>query len=123
MTEKMRIMIVEDEPITAIDQHEIFSGLGYAVTGIYFSAEVALQKIKQDKPDVVVMDIMLSGDRNGLDAAAEIRRDYQIPVIFVSAITNSLGELNSETSADVYFVQKPYTEKVLTTAIRRVLSK
>ena len=121
MAKKLRVMIVEDEPITAIDEHEIISGFGYEVTGIYFSAAVALEKIDQDKPDLVVMDIMLSGPTNGLEAAAQIRQHYNLPIIFVSAITNTLGELKSEDQKGIYFVQKPYTERSLSKAINFIL--
>ncbi len=81
---------------------------------------VALEKIDQDKPDLVVMDIMLSGPTNGLEAAAQIRQSYNLPIIFVSAITNSLEELKSEDKSVIHFVQKPYTEKSLPTAIKYI---
>lgn len=80
-----RIMVVEDENIVALDIMHTLIKLGYKVTSTVSSGEQAIQKIKDDKPNLILMDIMLSGYLNGVQAAEIISEEYQIPIIFVSA--------------------------------------
>jgi CheY-like chemotaxis protein len=82
---KKRVLIVEDQGITAMDEQEIMSELGYEVTGIVMTGEDAVQRAGRDRPDVVLMDIMLAGKMDGREAALKIRELYKIPVVYVTA--------------------------------------
>lgn len=116
------IMIVEDEPITAMDEQEIFRKIGFQIAGVYFSAETALEALSHEQPDIIIMDIMLLGQINGLDAATEIMEKYGTPIVFVSAIGKGIEQFNSPKFKDACFVQKPYTEEILVDAIQKVLA-
>ena len=116
-----RVMIVEDEPITAMDEHEILTNLGYEVVGMTFTGKAALSQVREAKPDVVLMDVVLLGDMNGMDAARVIQRDYHIPVVIVTALGRSLMQLNAPEQHSLRIVEKPYTEETLAAAIEAAL--
>ncbi len=120
---KKRILIVEDQGITAIDEHQIMTDLGYEVTGIAMTGENAVQQAGMDRPDVVLMDIMLAGEMDGREAAKKIRELYQIPVVFVTAFgdkkTSTAGNLN--VPEGVGYIVKPYTPKELESEIERLI--
>ena len=78
---KKRILIVEDQGIAAMAEAHIVHDLGYEVTGFAITGEDAVEQAGRDKPDVVLMDIMLAVGMNGIEAASKIRESYQISVI------------------------------------------
>jgi len=82
---KKSILIVEDEMITAMDEQQCLEALGYEVIAIVTSGEEAIKKAETEKPDLVLMDITLEGEMDGIEAAWKIRDDFNIPVVFVTA--------------------------------------
>ena len=82
---KKRILIVEDQGITALDEEQIMRDLGYEVTGIAMSGEAAVEQAGRDGPDLVLMDIMLVGEMDGREAALKIWELHRIPVVYVTA--------------------------------------
>jgi CheY-like chemotaxis protein len=80
------VLIVEDEAIVAENLKEILSNWGYQVLGIVPSGRTALQITKQIRPDVVIMDVKIDGDLNGIETALVIRTFFEdeIPIIFIS---------------------------------------
>lgn len=85
---KARILIVEDEMITAVDEQETLEELGYEVLDIVSTGEDAIAKAGELKPDLVLMDITLKTEMTGTEAAWQIREQFDIPVIFVTAKGN-----------------------------------
>lgn len=83
-----RIFIVEDEAIIALDMRTTLEGLGLTVTGQASSGPESLTKIDATRPNLVLMDIKIKGEMDGSQAAAEIRRRYHIPVIFMTAYSD-----------------------------------
>ena len=120
---KKKVLIVEDEPVTAMDEHEIFRRHGYQVVNMLFTGEAALEQISQDRPDVIIMDIMLLGELNGLDAARMIRDRHDLPIVFVTALSSLQETLkfNDGSTEGISFVGKPFTEQELIEAVERVL--
>ncbi len=84
------VLVVEDDRITAMDLRNSLGHLGYRVLAVVPSGEeaVALSDGPADKPDAVLMDIRLDGGMNGIEAAAAIRRRRDIPIIFLSVVTD-----------------------------------
>jgi CheY-like chemotaxis protein len=83
---KVRIMVVEDEGIVAMDIRNRLRRLGYEVAGIAPSGEVAIKKAAAEThPDLVLMDIMLKGDMDGIEANTAIQKLINVPVIYVTA--------------------------------------
>jgi len=80
----IRILIVEDELIIAEDIRTKLTGLGYNVTGIAMTADEAEQLLESARPDIVMLDILLKGERDGIDLARIIKDHYKIPFIFLT---------------------------------------
>jgi len=117
------ILVVEDEAIVADDIKETLKCLGYAVTGTAKSGETALEKVAENRPDLVLMDIHLAGTIDGIEAAGQIHAAYGIPVIFLTAYADS-ALIERAKSAEPYgYIVKPYEERGLHSAIEMALYK
>ena len=82
---KAKILIVEDEAIIAMGIESSLQHLGYEVTSIVDTGEKAFEKTEIDKPDIILMDIRIKGEMDGIDTAKVIRNQFGIPVIFSTA--------------------------------------
>ena len=82
---KKKILIVEDERIVAEDIKRTLKKLGYSVTSIVSSGKEAIQKVDKDKPDLILMDIVLRGDMDGITTAEHIHSKCGLPVIYLTA--------------------------------------
>ncbi len=120
---KKRILIVEDLGITALDEEQIMRGLGYEVTGIAMTGEEAVEQAGRDRPDVVLMDIMLLGNMDGREAALKIWELYQIPVVYVTAFGSKeeSKSLKTPPPEGVGYIVKPYAAKELASEIERLV--
>jgi len=115
-----RILIVEDEAIVAADIKGTLKSLGYDVPAIAFSGEEALRKTEELHPDVVLMDIVLRGQMDGIEAAQEIRERFGIPSIFMTGYSEEIiKQLN--TGKPCLSVMKPVEEEELHTMILKAL--
>jgi len=83
-----RILIVEDEGIVAKDISTLLSYLGYDVVGIVSTGKNAIRQATDASPDAVLMDIKLKGEMDGIEAAASIHSELDIPVIYLTAFTD-----------------------------------
>jgi len=120
---KAKILIVEDELIVAKDIQNMLHRLSYDARDICISGEDALKLIKTEPPDLVLMDIILKGRMNGIQAAREIRRKYDLPIIFLSAYAN-INYINRAKAAEPYgYILKPIDEKSLRIPIELALAK
>ncbi len=120
---KMRIMIVEDEPMTAIGEQAMLRNLDYEVTGVYLSGEVAVERAGIDKPDLILMDIKLMGEMDGREAANKILVLHQIPVIYVTALGDKATSKSLKTTPpkDIGYIVKPFVQEELESEIKRLL--
>ncbi len=121
--EKPRILIVEDEWIIANDIKDSLVEMGYRVSGIASSADEALAAAASEGPDLVLMDIVLKGDRDGIDAAREIHERFDIPVIYLTAYVNEYLVEKAKDSEHFGYLVKPFRERELDIAIRMALHK
>jgi CheY-like chemotaxis protein len=83
----LRILIVEDEPLIRLDLESIVAGAGHAVVGSADTGAEAIRLAEEQRPDLVLMDIGLIGDMNGIDAATAINDRWAIRSLFVSALS------------------------------------
>jgi CheY-like chemotaxis protein len=102
-------LIVEDEIFIALDAKSLLQSLGHTVVGIAVSADDAVRRAERERPDVVLMDIRLSGPRDGIDAADEIQRRFGISSIFVTANTDAQTRARAAAVAPLGFLEKPLT--------------
>ena len=80
-----RILIVEDERITAEDLAEVLKDLGYQVSAVVSSGEEAICEAERNRPDLVLMDIRIKGDMDGAETARILRERFDVPVVYLTA--------------------------------------
>jgi len=119
--ENARILIVEDEAIIAMDVESQLQGLGYEVTSIVDTGENAIKKAEADKPDLMLMDIHIKGEMDGIDAAEIIRNRFGIPVIFSTAYLDHKRIERAKITMPFGYVLKPIQEKDLKISIEMAL--
>lgn len=116
------ILIVEDEWIIALDIKQRLKKLGYHVVGIANCAEKALQLATEANPQLVLMDIYLQGDQNGVEIAAQLRENHQLPVVFLTSYADE-PTLKQALSANPYgYIVKPFEDHDLSTSIQIALA-
>ena len=79
---KTNVLVVEDESIVSKDIQHSLKKLGYNVVGSSATGEKAIELARQENPDIILMDIMLKGEMNGIETADIIRQELRIPIIF-----------------------------------------
>jgi CheY-like chemotaxis protein len=121
--EKPAIFIVEDEAIVADDIKETLKNLGYNVTGIAKSGEIALEKVRDTKPDLILMDIHLAGQIDGVETAGKIHVLYDIPVIYLTAYADKILLDRAKVTEPYGYIIKPYDERELHSIIEMALYK
>ena len=117
------ILIVEDESILAIGMEYSLEDFGYEVSGIATSYESAIQHVKENTPDLILMDIKIKGDKTGIDAAKVIWQEYKIPVIFLTSYSSEKMISNAMETEPYGYLLKPYREKELKASIEIALYK
>jgi PAS domain S-box-containing protein len=120
---KSSILIVEDERITAEDLKITLEKLGYAVTGIVSGAADLYQILRQHTPDLILMDIYLKGDKDGIELATEIKDTYRIPVIYLTAYSDTSILERAKISTPFGYILKPFQERELHSNIEMALYK
>lgn len=120
---KARILIVEDEMIIAADLSIQLSALNYEVIGIQTRAENALKTIEENCPDLVLMDIILAGEMNGIQAAAHILKTSKIPVIFLAGSNQEFYLQRAIKNKPFAFIEKPFRKSNLKRCIESALNQ
>lgn len=117
----LSVLIVEDEPISALFLQEMIARSGMKVAGVVATGEEALKFFYLDpKPNLVLMDFMLSGPMTGAQAAEYIDKHFQIPVIVVSAHPEKAISGQFKQPDHFAFIQKPVEQEHLLQAIRQL---
>jgi putative two-component system response regulator len=121
--DKMKIMIVEDEAIVALNIAEQLKNMNYDVVAIVVSGEQALEKAIELKPDLVLMDIQLAGKIDGIEAANEIKKIADIPVVYLTAFADEKTLSRAKITNPSGYVLKPMDNKQLHVAIELALHR
>ncbi|MDO9541050.1 MAG: response regulator [Kiritimatiellia bacterium] len=114
---KRKILIVEDERIVALDLQQRLARLGGEVVGNVASGDEALRRIKKDEPDLILTDIKLGGDLDGIELAVAVRNRFGLPVIFVTAYSDDKTLARVKASGACGFIIKPFTDEELQVTI------
>ena len=117
-----RIIVVEDEAITALNLKYDLEDLGYEVLETIDTGDEAIEKSREMFPDIVLMDINLKGDTNGIEAANDIS-EMGIPIIFLTANTDDLTAFEALKTAPYGYLSKPYSLKDLELTLAMVVRK
>ena len=111
--DKMSILIVEDERIIARDIENILKQAGYLVSSVASSGEEAVALAGMTQPNLVLMDIVLRGEMDGIEAAGKIRSQYDIPVIYLTAYADKPILERARHTEPIGYVLKPFNDKEL----------
>jgi PAS domain S-box-containing protein len=117
------IMVVEDELIVAEDLTRWLISLGYTIAARAAAGREAVQRCEATRPDLVLMDILLPGDMDGIQAAEEIRRRFDIPVVFITASSDDATLARAKVSEPFGYILKPFDERGLYSTIEMALYK
>jgi two-component system sensor histidine kinase/response regulator len=118
---KPHILIAEDENIVALHLQSALEVLGYHVPVIVASGEKAVEEAEKARPDLVLMDIMLEGDVDGVEAARQIRDRVNIPVVYLTAYADDDTLLRARITRPFGYLVKPFDERELHTTIQTAL--
>lgn len=120
---KARILVVEDDAIISMDIQNTLQKLGHELAGTAVLGEEAVEKAAELGPDLVLMDIELAGELDGVEAAAHIREQLQIPVIFLTAYSEDTTLQRAKTTEPYGYLVKPLVERDLRIGIEMALHK
>ncbi len=118
-----RIMIVEDEWIAAEDTRNRLENLGYTVSSLASTGKEAIQNAEEDKPDLVLTDIVLEGEMDGIEVAKQIYTRFSIPFIYLTAYADDKILERIKITEPFGYIVKPFTDEDLTIAIELALYK
>ncbi len=121
--EKAKILIAEDETIIAIDIKTTLQKIGYTVPDIMTSGEKVIEFLKNDKPDLILMDISLAGNLDGIETAELISYKYDLPVVYLTALTNKETIERARLTEPFGYLLKPFDERNLHSTIEMALYK
>lgn len=120
---RARILVVEDEAIVAMDISAMLRGLGYEIEGPASTGEEAVRLAESERPDLVLMDIMLRGGMDGVEAARRIREATGAPVVYLTAYADESTLLRAKVAEPLGYLLKPFEERELRTTIETALHK
>lgn len=123
MASPTKILVVEDEAIVARDIERQLRKAGYEVPAVVASADAAIEQVSQTAPDLVLMDIRLQGPVDGIEAAREIREQFNLPVIFLTAHADDETLARAKLTQPFGYIIKPIGHSNLTSSIEMALYK
>jgi diguanylate cyclase (GGDEF)-like protein/PAS domain S-box-containing protein len=121
--DKIRILIVEDEGLIARDIEDMVRNAGYEVSAVVGTGEEAVEKAETTHPELILMDIILRGEMDGVEAAEKIRERFSIPVIYLTAHTDENTLQRAKLTEPLGYTLKPVEQKELMTVIEMALYK
>ena len=114
-----RVLVIEDEPIIAMDLEALVESLGHAVVGNARTRDEAVALARAERPGLVLADIRLADGSSGLDAVNDILSTFQVPVVFITAYPESL--LTGERPEPTFLITKPFREETVKAVISQAL--
>ncbi|AHE51793.1 response regulator [Sphingomonas sanxanigenens] len=116
---RAEVLIIEDEPIIAMDLETIVRDLGHDVSGVAVTREEAVTQALAQRPGLVLADIQLADDSSGIDAVKDILAEFNVPVIFITAFPERL--LTGERPEPTFLITKPFQRSTVKAAIAQAL--
>ena len=108
-----KVLIVEDEPIVALDLQQELEELGCEVTGLAESADAAMMWVEECRPDLVLMDISIDGSMDGIQAARLLRHAYELPVVFLTSYSDKDTLARAARELPYGYLTKPFRSREL----------
>jgi signal transduction histidine kinase len=120
---KVKILVVEDEGIIAMSIQSTLKNLGYTVLSLAVTGKDAVKKAGDDKLDLVLMDISLRGEMDGIEAAGHIRSKFNIPVVYLTAHSDEKMLMRAKVTEPFGYIVKPFDDRDLRIAVEMALHK
>ena len=118
-----KILIVEDEAVVSLEIARRLEKMGYEVIGRLASGEEALELVQEERPDLVLMDINLQGELDGIQTATTLYKNYGLPVIYLTAYAGDSTLERAKESKPYGYILKPFKERELHAAIEIAISR
>ncbi len=120
---KIKVLIVEDEPLYAGQLEMLVLELGYLPLAKVSSGDMAIDMVQAAQPDLILMDININGDKDGIETAAIIHQDCTIPVIFITSMQDDATFERAKSTAPYGFIAKPFSAKKLQRTIELAIGR
>ncbi len=120
---KLRLLLVEDESLVAKDIVNMVRGLGYSLLAVVSTGEEAIALAEKSQPDIVLMDIVLKGEVDGIEAARRIWEEFSIPVVYLTAYADEATLQRAKVTEPFGYIIKPFDERELQTTIEMAFFK
>ncbi|AXV38532.1 MAG: response regulator [Methanobacteriaceae archaeon] len=120
---KVKILVVEDEKILAMQLEMKLENLGFEVIGLVSSGTEAIESVKKEQPDLILMDILLKGNMDGIEASKLILKLYDIPIIYLTAYSDDETLIRAEKTCPYGYILKPFKDNELKANIRMAIYK
>jgi CheY-like chemotaxis protein len=117
------ILIVEDELIVAEDLRRRLKAMGYEVKGVVTTGDDAIRRVGETQPDLVVMDISLRGDMDGVEAAQRIRQQFGTPVVYITGHGDPDTLQRAQSTPGFAFVLKPVEDREMQYVVEMALKR
>ena len=121
--ENIDILLVEDESIVAMDLQRRLKNAGFGIAGHVVSGEAAIDFVRENQPHLILMDIQLKGKMDGIESADIIRKEHDIPIIFLTAFADKPTLERAKVTEAYAYILKPYQERELYTNIEIAIYK
>jgi CheY-like chemotaxis protein len=118
-----RALIIEDETLIAEDLEERLSSLGFSVIASVDSAEEGVTIAIQERPELILMDIRLTGEKDGVQAAEEIRQQIDVPIVYLTAYSDKVTVERAKRTDHDGFILKPFQHRELQTTIEVAMQR
>ncbi len=120
---KIKVLIVEDEPLYAGQLEMLVLELGYLPLAKVSSGDMAIDMVQATQPDLLLMDINIDGDKDGIETAAIIHKTHNIPVIFITSMQDDATFERAKSAAPYAFITKPFSAKKLQRTIELAIAR
>ena len=120
---KAQILIVENDNIIVMELRDRLQSLGYAIAAVASYGEEAIEEAEKTHPDLVLMNIRLKGHIDGIEAAEEIRDRFDIPVVYLTALTDQDTLQRAKMTEPYGYIIKPFSARQLQATIKMALGK
>jgi DNA-binding NtrC family response regulator len=120
---KAKVLIVEDDNISGLTLRKLLERKGYEITGVVPSGERALKSIEKNMPKIVLMDIWLDGDIDGIEVTKHINDKWDMPVIYITAHTDVPTMVRANQTKHYGYLKKPVDDIDLMITLESVLRK
>jgi len=114
---QIRVLVVEDEPLIAEDIRETLDNIDFEVSGVAYDSDTAFDELASNPPDIVLLDVNLGGDVDGIHIAELINKQYRLPFVFLTSYADRVTVDRAKKTRPMGYLVKPFDERDLFTTL------